>query len=165
MGISSDARSTRPVLGVGAPLFDRLVDLDPSRQDENPPMRVLNLANFSNSVRRDVEDLLNTRRNLGVWREEHGRTAMSYGAGDLTGLSSESPSVRARVVKEVAEALAAFEPRLTEVLVAAATPPPAARGPVGVRIEAQLRFGRVLVPVVWEVANGPAERLRLQEVT
>ena len=44
-----------------APLFDRLVDLDPSTQEESRPLRVQSRMELKASVRQEVGWLLNTR--------------------------------------------------------------------------------------------------------
>jgi type VI secretion system lysozyme-like protein len=113
-------------------------------------------------VQHSVESLLNTRRNLGVWREDDDpRTTLSYGVGDLTGLSSENPAVRKRAAGEIAEALTAFEPRLSRIEVA---PEQALdrRGRVSITLQAVLVVGSVQVPVRWDVKRF-SDRLEIRE--
>ena len=47
---------------VTVPVLDRLIDLEPGAQTENPPSRSQSERLLKRAVRRDLEWLLNTRR-------------------------------------------------------------------------------------------------------
>jgi type VI secretion system lysozyme-like protein len=147
---SYNPRNSRPTQGARVPLFDRLTDLSPRSLAETPPLRSSGLDGLVDSVQRAVAELLNSRRNLGVWHEDDERTTLSFGVGDLTGLSSESAQVRQRAVKELEQALAAYEPRLTNVELVGER---VAGGQSVLRMLGDLRFGRSTVPVLWELTD------------
>ena len=68
-----------------APLFDRLVDLDPSIQEESRPLRVQSRRELKASVRQAVGRVLNTccpiPAHLPQARE---RTVIDYGGPDVS---------------------------------------------------------------------------------
>lgn len=100
---------------VRAPLFDRLVDLHPRAPGEPRPFRTLDGKGLLESVRRELERLLNTRSSLPVDRLEElpELTVLDYGIPDLSAFSAGSPEDHVRLAAVVARAVAAFEPRLT----------------------------------------------------
>jgi type VI secretion system protein ImpF len=70
------------------------------------------------SVRRDLEDLLNTRRTPpdGIQDEELLRDCiLNYGLPDLTGVQALTPQQRQEIGLMLEQVVAAFEPRLKEV--------------------------------------------------
>jgi type VI secretion system protein ImpF len=101
-------------------VLDRLLDDDPTSQKEQPQNRFQLLRGLKNSVRRDLENLLNTR-----WRcvgfapdlEELSVSLMNYGIPDFTGSSLGSGVARDEFVKVIQETIRRFEPRLTRVKV------------------------------------------------
>jgi type VI secretion system protein ImpF len=67
------------------------------------------------SLRRDIEAMLNSRRHLlswPVWFEELDRSLLAYGLDDLTNESLASADFRARFVEEAEKQLRRLEPRL-----------------------------------------------------
>ncbi len=102
---------------VRAPLFDRLVDLDPRSPGEPRPLRTLDRAGLRESVRRELERLLNTRSSLPVDRleERPDLTVLEYGIPDFSAFSAGRPEDQQRMARILARAIAAFEPRLHEV--------------------------------------------------
>jgi type VI secretion system protein ImpF len=78
------------------------------------------LSALRECVRRDLEWLLNTRRiYLTVSDEfpELQKSVYHYGLPDITSLGRDVPQTRARLRANIEEALALFEPRLTNVRV------------------------------------------------
>ncbi|HEX6370348.1 MAG TPA: type VI secretion system baseplate subunit TssE [Longimicrobium sp.] len=102
-----------PVQGLHVPLFERLAAPDPWEPAETAPLRVLDGEALLRSVRREVEDLLNTRCTL-RWAElEHRRrTTLEYGLPDVTGMAPGDPGDRREIATRIVAALAAYEPRL-----------------------------------------------------
>lgn len=101
-------------------LLDRLTDLDPRTPADPPLSREESVRRFRNSVLRDVEWLLNTRRTadevpdaLSLVR----RSVFAYGLPDTTGTAMGSHAGRELLVRRVEQTLAAFEPRLANVSV------------------------------------------------
>lgn len=104
---------------VRAPLFDRLTDLDPWSAGEPRPMRTLGRQGLRDSVRRELERLLNTRSSLPVDQlaERPELTVLEYGIPDLSAYSAGNDDDQRLLAGVVARAVAAFEPRLREVRV------------------------------------------------
>ncbi len=76
------------------------------------------VSEFKQSVRRDVEWLLNTRRIPEPAPDsmvELKSSLYDYGLPDITSLSADSPEVRTQLVRRIEEAITLFEPRLADV--------------------------------------------------
>ena len=146
---------------VRAPLFDRLVDLDPRSPGEPRPLRTLDRAGLRESVRRELERLLNTRTSLPVDRleERQDLTVLEYGIPDLSAFSAGSTEDQKRLVSIVTRAVAAFEPRLTEVRAVFESLDTTGRL-AELRVDAVLTFDEVREPVsfptVFTVKTGEA---------
>jgi type VI secretion system protein ImpF len=113
-------RETRHTGGARALLFERLVDLDPSVNEESQPFRVLSKTELWESVSRELGRLLNTRcpvplRLIG----EVERTVINYGVPDFTSLSPQNSADRQLIATTIGQTIAAFEPRLRNVRVTA----------------------------------------------
>ena len=74
-------------------VLDRLIDYEPEYSREAPASRVKNLRILKQSVRRDLEWLLNTRSTAVVPPElkEVQSSVAVYGLPDMTTLSAKSP--------------------------------------------------------------------------
>lgn len=140
---------------VRAPLFDRLVDLDPRSFEEPRTLRTLDRKGLRESVRRELERLLNTRSSLPVDRleERQDLTVLEYGIPDLSAFSAGSPEDQQRMVSIVARAVAAFEPRLREVRAVFERLDDTGRL-VQVRIDAVLTVDEVSEPVTFPALLG-----------
>ncbi|HKG91970.1 MAG TPA: type VI secretion system baseplate subunit TssE [Gemmatimonadaceae bacterium] len=104
---------------VRQPLLDRLTDDAPGLGDP-PSSWAESVRQFKASVRRDLEWLLNTRRIPEPVPEglvELRRSLYAYGLPDITSLSRDSASDRTLLLRQVAEAIGVFEPRLGNVKV------------------------------------------------
>lgn len=104
--------------GAPVPLFDRLVDADPSVSTEAVPFRTLDRAGLRASVRREVERLLNTRAPLPeaeLGKRE--RTVIDYGIPDFGTFTTPSGVDKHRLAQIIARHIAIFEPRLRDVTV------------------------------------------------
>ena len=90
-------------------LLDRLVE-EPSERGDGP-----SLTRLREGLRRDLEDLLNTRRRFLRWPaelEELDRSLLSYGLSDFTHETLGAPGFRREFVEEVSRLLQRSEPRL-----------------------------------------------------
>jgi type VI secretion system protein ImpF len=100
-------------------LLDRLTDAEPATGSSGSH-RFQVLSELRQSVRRDLENLLNSR-----WRctsQEAVATGLqdslvNYGLPDFSGGSSEAAQDHDIVYRAIADAIARFEPRLTNVQV------------------------------------------------
>jgi len=103
---------------VRMPLFDRLVDRDPRLRHELRPMRTLDRRGLRESVRRELEQLLNTRCPFPAHRlPTSERTVIDYGLPDFSTFSARSFDDRQRLAQVLASTIAVFEPRLIDVRV------------------------------------------------
>lgn len=153
--------------GVRPSLLDRLLDDERELTRERPPTRAASEAAFRRAVRRDLEWLLNTRRQLAEvpeGREELRRSLLRYGLPDVASMPRDVPEARARLVRALEETITLFEPRLTQVRVVLAGD--GERGPADAHGAGELRFlieaVLLLDPeperVVFETTFEPSER-------
>jgi type VI secretion system lysozyme-like protein len=139
-----------PKIEVPTLLFDRLVDLDTTLTRELRPMRTLDRDGLEESVRREMERLLNTRTSfpadLLALRD---RSVIDYGVPDCAMFSPRSFDDRARVAEHIRRAIVAYEPRLSEVRVTVGVAPAEILA-MSVHIEAMLETGSVPEPVSFD---------------
>jgi type VI secretion system protein ImpF len=109
------ARDLRAEEGGRVPLFDRLVDLAPHQRDEERPLRTLTTEGLHASIRREVQQLLNTRciTPLEVL-DARDWTVLDYGLPDYSGWYTRSPEAKGRLEALMTRAIEAFEPRLAD---------------------------------------------------
>ena len=101
-------------------LIDRLIDREPENRKEAPDARAQSLRELKDSVRRDLEWLLNSRRcpvEPPLSAKELWRSVYCYGLPDITGVALHTGEDRSRLARLVEAAVAAFEPRLQNVTV------------------------------------------------
>lgn len=95
-------------------VFDRLLDYDPKATRESAVSTQMALKELKQSIRRDLEWLLNTRRSvidIPPALTEVSRSVAAYGLPDLTSVNIDSKAEQNRLVKSVEDALATFDPR------------------------------------------------------
>lgn len=109
-------------------LLDRLIDEDPTSRHEEPKNQFQRLRQLKQSVRRDLENLLNTRWRAVGWprelepQDENRRpfletSVANYGIPDFTGANLGSAGSREDFVRVIQEAISQFEPRLRRIKV------------------------------------------------
>ncbi len=132
-------------------LLDRLIDYEPEYSREAPASRVKNLRILKQSVRRDLEWLLNTRATPNVPPElkEVQASVAVYGLPDMTTLSGKSPADKVRLRRSVERALEVFEPRLEGVVVTI-DPEPGPNLSMRFRIDARLKVDPAPEPVTFD---------------
>jgi type VI secretion system protein ImpF len=136
-----------PRAEIRMPLFDRLVDREPLQCREARPLRTLGRRDLRESVRRELEQLFNTRCPIPAHRlSGRPRTVVDYGIPDLSGFSARSAPDRARVADVLRRAIEVFEPRLAGVRVVLEAVPEDGFALAG-RIEAVLATDPVPEPV------------------
>ncbi len=101
---------------VSQSVLERLIDRDPKNQAPEPPLnRAQSVRQLKTSVRRDLEWLLNSRRNpepAGSEYQELERSLYNFGLPDLTSLNWQSSRDRQKLCRLLEQALGIFEPRL-----------------------------------------------------
>jgi type VI secretion system protein ImpF len=133
-------------------VLDRLIDEDPDRVLEAPPSRSKSIEDLKQSVKRDLEWLLNTRQNAaGIPSElkELTHSLATYGLPDFSAFSVKSPSDHARMQRILETAISSFEPRLENVVVTL-IPVRDVEQKLRFRIDARLRVEPAPEPVTFD---------------
>jgi len=110
-----------------------------------------NLQRLRESVRRDLEDLLNTRVRCRSWPEgldQLDHSLVNYGLPDFTGLKLGAPSEQETFRRILQTAIETFEPRLENVTVRRFQSGDPLDRTLTFRIEAVLRVTPVEEPIV-----------------
>lgn len=140
-------------------VLDRLIDDDPGMGVEAPKSRSQVLAELRQSVRRDLENLLNTRWCYGAWPPELSeldRSLVSYGTPDTSATDLGSSPGRAAFLREVRRIIRTFEPRLTSVSIKQLENIDFADRTLRFRIDGMLHAYPAPEPVVFDSALEPA---------
>lgn len=112
--MSRGSESSRIILSV----FDRLLDDDPQSSREQPVDESLQLKLMQQAIRRDLENLLNTRVRCTAWQPEYTElenSLLNYGLPDFTAAGLNAASDPDVLVEAIERAIELFEPRLTDV--------------------------------------------------
>lgn len=99
-------------------ILDRLLDDDPYNQSEADTGREQKLVQLRNSVRRDLEKLLNTRYRVVEPPEEFEQLELSllnYGLPDLATVNTLDISKKTEFTRSLEKLLRDFEPRFKSV--------------------------------------------------
>ncbi len=133
-------------------IIDRLVDYEPRNSQEAPKSRAQSLNELKQSVRRDVEWLLNTRVSfdeIPEGLEEVNNSLAVYGLPDFVGTSSKDVDDRKNLLRSIERALRIFEPRFMNLKVTLKDLDTLERG-VRFHIEANLRLEPTPEPIVFD---------------
>jgi type VI secretion system protein ImpF len=107
-------------LAVTPSVLDRLIDLEPGNASDPAQGRAQSVRQLKSSLRRDLEWLLNSRRNPDevpeTYQELH-KSLYNYGLPDVTALSVNSARDRNRLLRLIESTIATFEPRISSVRV------------------------------------------------
>lgn len=141
-------------------VLDRLTDLAPDVSLDPRMAREESSRRYRESVQRDLDWLLNTRRTqvereAGVEVEE---SLWTYGLRDFAGLTTSSENWRERLTDSLYETIRRFEPRLLDVRVELANDEDPALRQVRFTITAMLDMDpspeHVVFDTVLDVTNG-----------
>jgi type VI secretion system protein ImpF len=147
------ASSERDIYGIVPSLVDRLLDDNPDVQQEPIASRYQDVRDLRVSVARDLENLLNTRREsldeLPPEFTDLNRSLLVYGLPEFMAFNLLDPSDLGRLRRAIESAIANFEPRLQRVRVQMEPLQPNDRA-VRFRIEAMLRVDPAPEPVVFD---------------
>jgi type VI secretion system protein ImpF len=144
--LQSDATVTLSVL-------DRLIDRQPDNSAEAPLSRAQSVRELRKSVRRDLEWLLNTRRNVenpGETLPQSSNSVYVFGLPDFSSFSVSSPADQARLHRDILAAIKLFEPRLTNVRLVPMEDTSAGMQRVRLRIEAMLKMDPAPEPISFD---------------
>ncbi|MGI8787333.1 MAG: type VI secretion system baseplate subunit TssE [Pyrinomonadaceae bacterium] len=101
-------------------VLDRLLDFEPKESKEAPKSRSKSLRELKQSVRRDLEWLLNTRsypEDVDEGLEEALKSVVFFGLPDFTGVSAKSNVEQKRLTHALETAIKNFEPRFIDLKV------------------------------------------------
>ena len=147
------ANSERGTRNIVPSLLDRLIDDNPDVAQEPLGNRFQDVGAFRAMLARDLESLLNTRRellyDLGAEFGEVNRSLLVYGLPDFTAFNLLDVADLTRLRRAIESAIANFEPRLQRVRVAMEPPTQNDRA-VHFRIEALLRVEPAPEPVTFD---------------
>ncbi|MBA4156456.1 MAG: type VI secretion system baseplate subunit TssE [Gemmatimonadetes bacterium] len=142
-------------------VLDRLIDFEPKQSADASTTWAESVRQLKESVLRDLEWLLNTRRTPETAPDAYAevkRSVFHYGLPDITSLSGESEVVRRRLIRQVEECIQLFEPRLTGVRVSPVEVEEESKRRIRFIIEAILRMEpnpeRVTFDTVLEISSG-----------
>lgn len=157
----ADLRTTvQPDPVAFAPLFERLIDQDPTTLREPRPFRTHGYAELLLSVLANLERLLNTRAlPLPTSSRSSGTsplTIIDFGMIDLSGLSPGSVADQHRLCEELRVRIEAFEPRLRDVRVELEAPGPGLHA-LTCRVLADLVVEHLQEPVAFSIRARGAE--------
>jgi len=105
---------------IHASILDRLIDDQPGISREPVRHSVLSINQIKASVIRDLENLLNTRRQITPIPAELGEVSNSlfvYGLRDFTSEDPRSPSIKQQLRNDVEKTISRFDSRLRNVIV------------------------------------------------
>jgi type VI secretion system protein ImpF len=136
-----------------ASVLDRLMDDHPETTKELPKPRGQVLRELKQCVRRDLENLLNTRWRAQPWPkhlDELDRSLVNYGIPDFTGMSFGSTGGQQRLVEMIEQTIRRFEPRFKQVKVELLPATDQPNRTLRFRIDAMLHAEPAPEPVIFD---------------
>lgn len=133
-------------------VLDRLIDYEPEITREPVASRAKNLRQLKESVKRDLEWLLNTRQVAGGVPsdlKELSNSLAAYGLPDFSSMNSQSRDDQERMQREIEDAVRIFEPRLEDVEVTV-EPARSTERVLHFRIDARLKVEPAPEPVTFD---------------
>lgn len=131
---------TDPNLGILPSVLDRLIDPDSAGTSWR---RGYGVEQMTDAVRRDLEDLLNTRQShtglSPAFKEVH-ESLIAYGLPDLTSLNAFTTHQREDIGRVIEAVVARFEPRLKDIRVTMVDSGDNKNRTLTFRIDARLRL-------------------------
>lgn len=132
-----------------APLFERLAENHPPAGE---PLRSYETDQAAESVRREVERLLNTRRST-LPLVSSGNTVVDYGVPDFSHIAAASTLDLAALSGVLSQAVQSFEPRLSNVRIELQADPKNPSGAIG-HLYARIRIRMVSEAVCFPLLLG-----------
>jgi type VI secretion system protein ImpF len=140
-------------------VLDRLLDFEPGVSQEAPRSRNQVLRELKQSVRRDLEHLLNTRFSYLSWTpdlKELKQSLLNYGLPDFTNAGLGTAGAREDFCRTLQGLLRQYEPRFKSVQVTLLTNSEPLDRTLRFRIDAALRVDPAPEPVVFDSMLEPA---------
>jgi type VI secretion system protein ImpF len=152
----ADPRESQPLV---PSVLDRLLDDEPGLSHEPPRGRHQALRELKQAVRRDLENLLNTRHSYLSWApalKELNQSLLNYGLADVTGTSLGSAKEREEFCRTLQHVLRRCEPRFKTVTVKLLTNAAPLDRTLRFRIDALLRVDPAPEPIVFDSMLEPS---------
>ena len=133
-------------------MLDRLIDYEPEVSREPIASRTKSLRQLKQSVRRDLEWLLNTRQivdGLPPDLKEVNNSLAAYGLPDFSHINIENLDDQKQMQRVIERVIQIFEPRLEDVVVTV-EPARHAERVMRFRIDARLKVEPAPEPVVFD---------------
>jgi type VI secretion system protein ImpF len=140
-------------------VLDRLLDDDPGVTCEPPRGRQQALRDLKLAVRRDLENLLNSRHSFLGWTpalKELNQSLLSYGLADVTGTGLGSAKEREDFCRTLENVLRRYEPRFKSVTVKLLANAAPLDRTLRFRIDALLRVDPAPEPIVFDSMLEPS---------
>jgi type VI secretion system protein ImpF len=141
------------------PLLDRLIDEAPEAANDPSLGPGEATTVLRDSVRRDIEALLNARRRWRTWQpslKELALSPLNYGIPDCAGAEFHGAAQRELLRREIEDTLRRFEPRFRTVRVILTTPDQGKEATLRLRIDALLHAEPAPEPIVFDTTVDPA---------
>ncbi len=103
---------------INSPLLYRLIDDSPDLQREKKNHAQIHLNEFYEQIRRNLENLLNTRLNYVVWSDDYDElksSILNYGVSDFTLNYFGHKNAQIKLCQTIKETIGRFEPRIQKV--------------------------------------------------
>ena len=133
-------------------VIDRLIDLEPDSKLEGAKSYTRSIADLKQSIRRDLDWLLNTRRSIvdvDPGLEETSKSLAVYGLPDFIGSPLSNTNEQRAFVKHVEDAIKFFAPQLIDLKISY-EPPNSVDRSIAFRIEGRIDIEPTPEPVVFD---------------
>ena len=140
------------------PLLDRLIDDAPDQTRDPPQSAAESMAALRQSVRRDLESLLNARRCWKTWPaslSELNISPIGYGIPDFTSGAYNDAGRREELRQDIEQAIRDFEPRFLSVRVALIEATERLEATLRLRVEAVLHAEPMPEPITFDTLIDP----------
>ena len=135
-----------------ASILDKLIDLDPGTSSETQSNQSYSLRDIKSSVARDIEQLLNTKRDISYVPstfKEVENSVFTFGLNDYSADNPGDTGFRKKILKDIRATLKKFEPRLKNVTVRLGTVPEK-KVALNFRISGLLVVDPIAEPVIFD---------------
>jgi type VI secretion system protein ImpF len=148
-------REIKPDQPLKPSVLDRLIDHEPDVKREAPRSRTQLLRDVKLSVRRDLENLLNTRVRCVPWPpglKEVKQSLVNYGIPDVSGGSLATDRERREFCRTIEAVIGRFDSRLKKLKVSLSEAPDTGDRTIRFQIEATLHAEPAVESLTFESA-------------
>lgn len=148
-------------------VLDRLIDASPDIDTDQPVSVAEQIRETRESIRRDLEALLNTRRRPvapPAALSELKDALVSYGVDGIVSANLVTDESKLMLARSIERRIALFEPRLSDVRVTILRNSQAGERTLRMRIQASFRLHEGMPPISFESTIDPSTQRFLVEV-